>query len=177
MLGLDYADKTAILYGLKLGEIVTTVLTSGFQDAHSIKFAVDSSNRDRILEARNELHRLLKEDELGGLPLLIIGNKQDLPNVMDIDEIIKRLELDSICNRLWSIKLSRIGREEKCKFPPERNIISLSFFLDKDLYISLEWLSINMKIEKEQQISLFNYVAQEPPKNCVPLLLYLRLVQ
>merc|ERR1711898_4701 len=87
MVGLDAAGKTTILYKLKLGEIVTTIPTIGFnvetvefknimftvwdvggqdkirplwrhyfQNTQGLIFVVDSNDRDRIGEARDELH-------------------------------------------------------------------------------------------------------------------------
>ncbi|XP_010528581.1 PREDICTED: ADP-ribosylation factor 1-like [Tarenaya hassleriana] len=92
MVGLDVARKTTILYKLKLGEIVTTVPTIGFnvetveyknisftvwdvggqdkisplwrhyfQNTQGLIFVVDSNDRDRVVEARDELHRMLNE--------------------------------------------------------------------------------------------------------------------
>ena len=39
-------------------------------------FVVDSNDRERIGEARDELHRMLQEDELREAVLLIFANKQ-----------------------------------------------------------------------------------------------------
>ncbi|KAK9224987.1 hypothetical protein WN943_010028 [Citrus x changshan-huyou] len=92
MVGLDAAGKTTILYKLKLGEIVTTIPTIGFnvetveyknisftvwdvggqdkirplwrhyfQNTQGLIFVVDSNDRDRVVEARDELHRMLNE--------------------------------------------------------------------------------------------------------------------
>ena len=110
MVGLDAAGKTTILYKLKLGEIVTTIPTIGFnvetveykniqftvwdvggqdkirplwrhyfQNTQGIIFVVDSNDRDRVVEAREELQRMLNEDELRDALLLVFANKQDLP--------------------------------------------------------------------------------------------------
>ncbi|KAK2163289.1 hypothetical protein LSH36_82g03000 [Paralvinella palmiformis] len=70
MVGLDAAGKTTILYKLKLGEIVTTIPTIG------LIFVVDSNDRERIGEAREELMRMLSEDELRDAMLLVFANKQ-----------------------------------------------------------------------------------------------------
>ena len=43
---------------------------------------VDSNDRDRIDAARDELHRMLNEDELRDSILLVFANKQDLPHAM-----------------------------------------------------------------------------------------------
>merc|ERR1712216_614111 len=109
MIGLDAAGKTTILYKLKLGEVVTTIPTVGFnveeveyknirmtvwdiggQDkirklwryyysgVQGVIFVVDSSDRDRTEDAREELHRLMDADELRDATVLVYANKQDL---------------------------------------------------------------------------------------------------
>jgi len=50
-----------------------------FQNTQGIIFVVDSNDRDRIVEAREELQRMLNEDELRDAMLLVFANKQDLP--------------------------------------------------------------------------------------------------
>uniref|UniRef100_A0A8C5M461 ARF GTPase 3 n=1 Tax=Leptobrachium leishanense TaxID=445787 RepID=A0A8C5M461_9ANUR len=98
MVGLDAAGKTTILYKLKLGEIVTTIPTIG------LIFVVDSNDRERVNEAREELMRMLAEDELRDAALLVFVNKQDLPNAMNAAEITDKLGLHSLRNRDWYIQ-------------------------------------------------------------------------
>lgn len=50
-----------------------------FQNTQGIIFVVDSNDRDRVPEAREELQRMLNEDELRDALLLVFANKQDLP--------------------------------------------------------------------------------------------------
>merc|ERR1712007_368597 len=95
MVGLDAAGKTTILYKFKLGEIVTTIPTIGFnvetveyknisftvwdvggqdkirplwrhyyQGTQGLIFVVDSNDRDRAEDAREELNKMLNEDEM-----------------------------------------------------------------------------------------------------------------
>ena len=47
-----------------------------FNNTDAIIFVVDSSDVERILEARDELHRMLSEDELKNAILLVFANKQ-----------------------------------------------------------------------------------------------------
>lgn len=42
-------------------------------------FVVDSNDRDRIDEARQELHRILSDREMKDCLLLVFANKQDIP--------------------------------------------------------------------------------------------------
>uniref|UniRef100_G1Q5I2 ADP ribosylation factor 1 n=1 Tax=Myotis lucifugus TaxID=59463 RepID=G1Q5I2_MYOLU len=89
VVGLDTAGKTTILYKLKLGEIMTTILITGFKNTQGL-FVVDSNDQERVYEAREKLMWMLAEDELRAAVLL---NKQDLPNAMHAAEITDKLGL------------------------------------------------------------------------------------
>ncbi|KAI5644268.1 ADP-ribosylation factor family domain-containing protein [Phthorimaea operculella] len=71
---------------------------------YGLIFVVDSNDRERIGEAREELMRMLSEDELRDAVLLIFANKQDLPNAMNAAEITDKLGLHSLRNRNWYIQ-------------------------------------------------------------------------
>ena len=51
------------------------------QNTDGLIFVVDSNDRERIAEARDELNRMLAEDELREAVVLVFANKQDLPQV------------------------------------------------------------------------------------------------
>lgn len=65
---------------------------------------VDSNDRERISEAREELQRMLNEDELRDALLLVFANKQDLPNAMNAAEITDKLGLHSLRQRQWCVQ-------------------------------------------------------------------------
>jgi ADP-ribosylation factor protein 1 len=75
-----------------------------FQNTQGIIFVVDSNDRDRVSEAREELHRMLNEDELRDAFLLVFANKQDLPNAMNAAEITDKLGLHGLKQRTWYIQ-------------------------------------------------------------------------
>ena len=77
-----------------------------YQDMSGLVFMVDSNDRDRINEARDELQKILSEDELLELPLLVFANKRDMPNAFAMTELIDKLGLHSIRNRAWYIQES-----------------------------------------------------------------------
>ena len=157
MVGLDAAGKTTILYKLKLGEIVTTIPTIGFnvetveyknisftvwdvggqdkirplwrhyfQNTQGLIFVVDSNDRDRVGEAKEELFRMLNEDELRDAVLLVFANKQDLPNAMNGAEVSDKLNLGSLHSRNWYIQAT-------CATSGD------------GLYEGLDWLSSQLK--------------------------------
>jgi ADP-ribosylation factor protein 1 len=47
-----------------------------FMNTQALIFVVDCNDRDRVTEARDELHRMLGEDELQSAILLVFANKQ-----------------------------------------------------------------------------------------------------
>ncbi|MBA0814413.1 hypothetical protein Gohar_020245 [Gossypium harknessii] len=79
-----------------------------FQNTQGLIFVVDSNDRDRVVEARDELHRMLNEDELRDAVLLVFANKQDLPNAMNAAEITDKLGLHSL--RISRVRVQLLGK-------------------------------------------------------------------
>lgn len=50
-----------------------------YTGTQGLVFVIDSQDRDRIDEARQELHRILSDREMRDCLLLVFANKQDLP--------------------------------------------------------------------------------------------------
>ena len=50
-----------------------------FSGTQGLIFVIDSNDRDRIDEARQELHRIIQDREMKDSLLLVFANKQDLP--------------------------------------------------------------------------------------------------
>jgi ADP-ribosylation factor-like protein 8 len=63
------------------------------------RYIVDSADRQAIPVAREELHFLLQKQSLSGIPLLVLGNKCDLPNHLTVDELIEQLNLKAVEDR------------------------------------------------------------------------------
>lgn len=52
---------------------------------------VDAANQETLGAAKTELHNLLDKQQLQGIPVLVLGNKRDLPNALDEKRIIEEL--------------------------------------------------------------------------------------
>jgi len=50
---------------------------------------VDAADRAEFPNAKRELHELLTKPQLANIPLLLLGNKNDLPNAAGVDELIE----------------------------------------------------------------------------------------
>lgn len=52
---------------------------------------MDAADLDKIQDSRTELHDLLLKPSLDGIPVLIVGNKNDLDNAMTSEELVEAL--------------------------------------------------------------------------------------
>ncbi|KAI6033843.1 hypothetical protein PISMIDRAFT_531801 [Pisolithus microcarpus 441] len=74
-----------------------------FEQTDAIVWVVDSSDRVRIQDCKEELHNLLQEDRLTGASLLVFANKQDIHGSMTDKEIHDLLGLSGIKSHHWKI--------------------------------------------------------------------------
>lgn len=74
-----------------------------FESTDGLIWVVDSADRRRLQDCKNELHSLLLEERLLGATLLVFVNKQDLPGALPANEIKEILELDTIKSHHWHI--------------------------------------------------------------------------
>lgn len=74
-----------------------------YAETRAVVFVVDSTDKDRISTCAEELHMLLREEELKDAALLVFANKQDQPNALSAAEVSKLLGLAELKDRSWSI--------------------------------------------------------------------------
>lgn len=110
--------------GVSISQIVFQNLTLEFTDVggqkrfradwdnylkkpHVLVFVIDASDRDdaRIQEARQELHKLLENPKVVGIPILILINKVDLSPelIMQKETIVKKYGTNKISGRDMAI--------------------------------------------------------------------------
>lgn len=72
--------------------------------ADGIIFVVDSTDKERLEEAKIELIKILKGPETQGMPVVVLANKQDLPGSVDSSEVEKLLTKDMPPGQLWHVE-------------------------------------------------------------------------
>lgn len=50
-----------------------------YAECHGVIFTVDSNDRERIEESKTSFDQMIANENLKGVPLLLLANKQDLP--------------------------------------------------------------------------------------------------
>ena len=71
---------------------------SYYPNTQGMIYIIDSSDRARLDLTKQELHTLLQHEELKNVPILILANKQDLPDALSASSISSFLDLHSFNN-------------------------------------------------------------------------------
>ncbi|EEZ99096.1 ADP ribosylation factor 4 [Tribolium castaneum] len=101
---VEYKNITFTVWDVGGQDKIRRLWRHYFQNTQGIIFVVDSSDRDRIDEARKELQSLMQEYELQNAALLVLANKQDLPVSMTSAEIGEKMQLNALRARKWHIQ-------------------------------------------------------------------------
>ncbi|KAK6329299.1 ADP-ribosylation factor-like protein 4D [Coregonus clupeaformis] len=59
-------------------------------------FVVDSTEAERMEEAKVELHKITRTSENQGVPVLVLANKQDLASALSVSEVEKALAVHEL---------------------------------------------------------------------------------
>ncbi|XP_017136378.1 ADP-ribosylation factor 1-like isoform X2 [Drosophila miranda] len=122
---VEYKNITFTVWDVGSQDRIRPLWTQYFLDiTQFLIFVVDSSDRERIDEASNDLRRMMAQDERR--VLLIFANKEDLPNAMSAAEVADKLGLHSLTNRNWHVQSTCATNGD-------------------GLYKGLEWLSKQLK--------------------------------
>jgi len=78
--------------------------TSSSSSSTSTSTSTSTSSSLNDGTAKYELHRLMSLPILVNSFFLILANKQDLEQSLPVDEIAKRLGLNTVVNRLWQVQ-------------------------------------------------------------------------
>ncbi|XP_071963663.1 ADP-ribosylation factor 3-like [Antedon mediterranea] len=80
-----------------------------YQGTEGLIFVVDSADRSRFEEAREELFAILESDEMTrGVPLCVIANKQDLPGSLSPSSLADALCLHKLNGRNpWHVQAAQ----------------------------------------------------------------------
>ncbi|KAL8590570.1 hypothetical protein ACOMHN_011006 [Nucella lapillus] len=86
-----------------------------YENSQGVLYVVDSADRERMMESREELHNVLNSDEMRGVPVVVLANKQDLPGAASVSEVTDRLELSKLRDGVYEAmkEMARLVKEFK----------------------------------------------------------------
>ncbi|XP_028554770.1 ADP-ribosylation factor-related protein 1 isoform X3 [Dendrobium catenatum] len=78
-----------------------TIWEKYYEEAHAVVFVIDASCPSSFEDSKSALEKVLRNDDLRGAPLLILANKQDLPEAVSSEELARYLDLKELGERLY----------------------------------------------------------------------------
>jgi len=75
-----------------------------YANTDGVVYVVDSSDERRMDEAAEELTELCGQEELAGVPVLVLANKQDLLNAKGAADLMEELEITTFRDRWIQVK-------------------------------------------------------------------------
>eukprot|EP00434_Breviolum_minutum_P025769 symbB.v1.2.022780.t1/scaffold2060.1/size90856/2 len=97
---VEYRNLRLTVWDIGGQDLIRPLWKHYFLGSHAMIFVVDSSDHHRIQEAKQELWRMLKEpDFFAQAPVLVLANKQDLPDAMSVREMTEKLGLLDVTDR------------------------------------------------------------------------------
>jgi ADP-ribosylation factor 6 len=130
---------------------------------------IDSCDRERIDEARQELHRILSDREMKDCLLLVFANKQDLPGgrqrfflsvpiqananlspAMSPAEVTEKLGLHRMRDRLWYVHPRLAVHFLQCENPLTTGSNHSCATTGEGLFEGLQWLSNTVRRQPQK---------------------------
>lgn len=93
---LSYGDYTIYSWDLNESDKGIPIWRYYFEGAKALIFVVDSTNRDLLPSAREELHKITALREFEDCPVIVFANKQDVKGSATIQEIKDAMDLKGL---------------------------------------------------------------------------------
>lgn len=103
---VDGACKLDI-YDLGGGKNIRKIWERYYAEVHGVLFCVDAADKERLEEAKGELHAMVRDSHVTGKAVLILANKQDMPHAVGVAEVAAALDLASIPNLRYQVHTTR----------------------------------------------------------------------
>nr|CAB3222765.1 ADP-ribosylation factor-related protein 1-like [Phallusia mammillata] len=87
---IDIRGSRLMFWDLGGQEELQSLWDKYYAESHGVIYLIDSADKERLQESKQAYEKMLENDHLNTVPLLILANKQDIPGcstVLDIKQI------------------------------------------------------------------------------------------
>uniref|UniRef100_UPI00398F622A ADP-ribosylation factor-like protein 13B isoform X2 n=1 Tax=Pristiophorus japonicus TaxID=55135 RepID=UPI00398F622A len=124
-------DKFEVtIFDLGGGKRIRGIWKNYYAEAFGVIFVVDSSDVDRIEEAKDIVAEVIRHPRISGKPVLVLANKQDCDGALAEADIIEYLSLEKLVNENKCL----------CQIEPCSAVLGYGKKLDKAIRKGLGWL-------------------------------------
>lgn len=72
-----------------------------YEEAHAVIYVIDAACPSKFEDSKSALEKVLRHEDLQGAPLLVLANKQDLPEAVSAEELSRYLDLKKLDERVY----------------------------------------------------------------------------
>ncbi|CAL9738200.1 ADP-ribosylation factor-like protein 3 [Monosporozyma servazzii] len=119
-------------------ELLRSMWSEYYSQCHAIIFVVDSTDRSRIDEWKDTLTSIMMDDEIESVPVLMLANKQDRPDRMEIQDI------KEIFNQIAEHLSARDSR-----------VLPVSALKGDGIIDSMDWLILRLQRNKKLRSPIY----------------------
>ncbi|KAK8916110.1 hypothetical protein KSP39_PZI022291 [Platanthera zijinensis] len=98
---IEVSNAKLVLWDLGGQVGLRTIWEKYYEEAHAIVYMIDASCPSSFEDSKSALEKVLRHDDSRGAPLLILANKQDLPDAVSSEELARYLDLKELGERLY----------------------------------------------------------------------------
>ncbi|XP_035668134.1 ADP-ribosylation factor-related protein 1-like [Branchiostoma floridae] len=84
---IDVGSVRLMFWDLGGQEELQSLWDKYYAESHGVIYMIDSDDRERLPESKLAFDKMLGSESLEGVPLLVVGNKQDIENCMTVADI------------------------------------------------------------------------------------------
>ncbi|XP_074603679.1 ADP-ribosylation factor related protein 1 [Brevipalpus obovatus] len=84
---IDYKNIVINFWDLGGQQELQSLWDKYYSESHGIIYVIDSADLERIEDSKSSFENVIQNEQLEGLPLLIVANKQDLPEALSLERI------------------------------------------------------------------------------------------
>lgn len=110
-----------------------------YSECHGIVFVVDSTDAERIQDVKETFESIITNDELEGIPVLMLANKQDSPDALRVEDV------KEIFNKIAVHLGARDSR-----------VLPISALEGKGVKEAVDWLILRLQRNKEARPPIFS---------------------
>ena len=85
-----------------------------YTGTQGVVFIIDSADRNRFRQVREEMVQVLADQQLAGVPVVVLANKQDVQGAVPVEELSKAMNLEEVfgAGREWHIQRTVASKGE-----------------------------------------------------------------
>jgi len=101
---IKYKECNIAIWTYKNHSRLKPAMKNIYSNVDGIIYAVDSSDRDRIEDAAEDLKKFLALDEFKNCVILVMANKQDLNGALTPVEVTEKMGMGQLKGRTWLVQ-------------------------------------------------------------------------